>query len=97
MASVSLSGGRGVLKRPSATTGFWSWLTTVDHKKIGILYGLTSFVFFIVGGCEALLIRSQLAKRVSIYTMPELRFAYDESVERGDHLSRLIDSVIPRK
>jgi len=42
-------------------------------------------------------LRSQLAKRISLYTMPELRFAYDESVERGDHLSRLIDSVIQRK
>jgi ribosome-binding factor A len=38
-------------------------------------------------------LRSQLAKRVSIYTIPELRFEYDESVERGDRLSRLIDST----
>ena len=43
-------------------TGFWSWFTTVDHKKIGLLYGVTAFVFFIVGGLEALLIRSQLAQ-----------------------------------
>jgi ribosome-binding factor A len=42
-------------------------------------------------------LRSQLAKRIKLYTTPELRFVYDESVERGDHLSRLIDSVIPRK
>ena len=42
-------------------------------------------------------LRSQLAKRMSMYTTPELRFVYDESVERGDHLSRLIDSVIPPK
>jgi len=42
-------------------------------------------------------LRSQLAKRIKMYTTPELRFAYDESVERGDHLSRLIDSVIQRK
>ena len=42
-------------------------------------------------------LRSQLAKRIQMYTTPELRFVYDESVERGDHLSRLIDSVIPRK
>ena len=49
MASVSVpaeadgacSGGR------RATTGFWSWFTTVDHKKIGILYGITAFVFFL--------------------------------------------------
>ena len=27
------------LRRPKSTTGFWSWFTTVDHKKIGIMYG----------------------------------------------------------
>ena len=53
---------RGLLRRPTATTGFWSWFTTVDHKKIGFLYGVTSFVFFLVGGVEALLIRVQLAQ-----------------------------------
>src|SRR6187431_3024892 len=62
MASVTVSTQRGILRRPVATTGFWSWLTTVDHKKIGILYGVSSFIFFIVGGSEALLIRAQLSK-----------------------------------
>ena len=43
-------------------------------------------------------LRSQLAKRLKLYTTPELRFAYDESVERGDRLSRLIDAALkPRK
>lgn len=42
-------------------------------------------------------LRSQLAHRMRLYTTPELRFAYDESVERGDRLSRLIDSVVPPK
>ena len=42
-------------------------------------------------------LRSQLARRIQMYTTPELRFEYDESVERGDHLSRLIDSVLPKK
>jgi cytochrome c oxidase subunit 1 len=51
-----------VLRRPTATAGFWSWVTTVDHKRIGILYGVTSFAFFLVGGLEALLIRLQLAR-----------------------------------
>ena len=41
--------------------GVWSWLTTTDHKKIGILYGGSAIAFFIVGGIEALLIRVQLA------------------------------------
>ena len=42
-------------------------------------------------------LRSQLAKRIKLYTTPELRFVYDESVERGDRLSRLIDSVLEKK
>ena len=42
-------------------------------------------------------LRSQLAHRMKLYTTPELRFAYDESIERGDRLSRLIDSVTPPK
>ena len=42
-------------------------------------------------------LRSQLARRIKLYTTPQLRFAYDESVERGDRLSRLIDSVKPPK
>ena len=62
MATVTVTPQKGILRRPMATTGFWSWFTTVDHKKIGILYGISSFLFFIIGGVEALLIRSQLAK-----------------------------------
>jgi cytochrome c oxidase subunit I len=37
-----------------------SWITTVDHKRIGILYIATSLAFFAVGGVLALLIRTQL-------------------------------------
>ena len=46
----------------SEATGLKSWLTTTDHKRIGKLYFWTAFVFFLVGGLEALLIRAQLAK-----------------------------------
>jgi cytochrome c oxidase subunit 1/cytochrome c oxidase subunit I+III len=38
-----------------------AWLSTVDHKRIGVLYMLTALVFFIIGGVEALFIRLQLA------------------------------------
>jgi len=37
------------------------WVTTVDHKKIGIMYLVVNFSFFIIGGLEALLVRTQLA------------------------------------
>jgi cytochrome c oxidase subunit 1 len=40
--------------------GWTSWFTTTDHKKIGILYLVTTFVFFVLGGVEALLMRLQL-------------------------------------
>jgi cytochrome c oxidase subunit 1 len=49
------------MKRPKSTDGLGGWLTTIDHKRIGILYGVTAFIFFLVGGIEALLIRLQLA------------------------------------
>jgi len=39
-----------------------TWLTTVDHKRIGILYGVSAFVFFLIGGIEALIIRLQLVR-----------------------------------
>ena len=51
----------GALRRPVATTGWKSWLFTVDHKKLGLMYGATALFFFIVGGLEAVLIRLQLA------------------------------------
>jgi cytochrome c oxidase subunit 1 len=41
------------------------WLTTVDHKKIGILYLLAGGLFFLLGGLEAILIRVQLMKPMS--------------------------------
>ncbi|MBI3457094.1 MAG: cytochrome c oxidase subunit I [Candidatus Rokubacteria bacterium] len=45
----------------AAPHGLVAWLTTVDHKRIGILYGVAAFAFFLIGGLEALLIRLQLA------------------------------------
>jgi cytochrome c oxidase subunit 1 len=50
-----------IFRRPRATEGFWGWFNTIDHKKIGVLYGVTAFVFFLLGGIEALLVRVQLA------------------------------------
>ena len=52
-------------------TGLWSWLTTVDHKRIGILYGSTAFIFFLMGGIEALLLRIQLGSPDNTFLSPE--------------------------
>src|SRR6056297_2089804 len=58
---VTPSASMGFLRRPVETSGWKSWAFTVDHKKIGIMYGVVAMFFFIVGGLEALLIRAQLA------------------------------------
>jgi cytochrome c oxidase subunit 1 len=52
-------------------TGLWSWITTVDHKRIGILYGSTAFLFFLMGGIEALLLRIQLGTAENTFLAPE--------------------------
>lgn len=41
-------------------TGIWSWITTVDHKRIGIMYAVTALIFLLIGGVEAIMMRTQL-------------------------------------
>src|SRR5512145_2338823 len=60
-ATVTPATTYGVFRRPVTTTGWKSWAFTVDHKKLGIMYGVCAMAFFVVGGIEALLIRAQLA------------------------------------
>ena len=60
-ALVTPTAALGIFRRPLATSGWKSWVFTVDHKKIGIMYGAVAMFFFLLGGCEALLIRLQLA------------------------------------
>src|SRR5579859_2190406 len=52
--------------------GFFSWVATVDHKRIGILYLLTAFFFFGVSGFEALVMRVQLAKPNNTLLSPDV-------------------------
>jgi cytochrome c oxidase subunit 1 len=40
--------------------GILDWLTTTDHKKIAVMYGITGLIFFLFGGLEALMLRIQL-------------------------------------
>ena len=59
-------------KRPAHPTGVMAWLTTIDHKKIGILYGVSAFILFITGGLEALYMRVQLARPEQDLVSPEV-------------------------
>src|SRR5665213_4581676 len=49
----------------------YGWIATVDHKSIGIRYLVTSFVFLLLGGLEALLMRIQLAQPGEHVVTPE--------------------------
>src|ERR1700757_2931716 len=50
--------------------GWTSWFTTTDHKRIGILYMATTFVFFCLGGVEALMMRLQLGSPSNTLVTP---------------------------
>ena len=51
--------------------GLRSWLTTVDHKRIGVLYAVTALFYLVVGGIEALVIRLQLAEAEAGIVAPD--------------------------
>ena len=51
--------------------GLSAWVSTVDHKKIGVLYLFTALFFFAIGGIEALVIRLQLARPNSTLVSPD--------------------------
>src|SRR5689334_25286773 len=45
---------------PAYRSTLYEWLTTTDHKKIGIMYLINSMIFFVAGGLLALVVRIQL-------------------------------------
>lgn len=51
----------GLMRPDHSKSVVVDWLTTVDHKKIGLMYGAIALFFLLVGGVEALIIRTQLA------------------------------------
>jgi len=56
----------------SQPRGWTSWITTTDHKRIGIMYMVTTFAFFILGGVEALMIRLQLGLPENTLVTPQV-------------------------
>src|SRR4051794_35680091 len=61
---------------PATAAGPWNavlheWTTTVDHKKIGLMYVLMSLVFLVIGGCEAVLMRWQLIRPRNDFLGPD--------------------------
>ena len=61
----------GTIAGSAGREGLLAWVTTVDHKQISILYLATSWLFFFLGGLEALLMRVQLAAPGAKVLSPE--------------------------
>ena len=59
-------------KKEFGTNGLLSWIMTVDHKRIGIMYMISAFIFFLLGGTEALLMRIQLARPDNTFLSPDM-------------------------
>ena len=71
---------RPLLPAPEATLertwsrppGFVGWLRAADHKSVGLRFVITALGFFVLGGIEALLMRTQLARPESGLLSPDL-------------------------
>jgi len=73
MATIERSAQQLSLPKQTKQPVGWSiWLGTVDHKKIGIMYLVSAFFFFVVGGIEALLMRIQLGAPNNTFLSPDV-------------------------
>src|SRR5579872_3898317 len=73
MATRTVVEGVSVERRKRfSETYIGQWVMTTDHKKIGVMYIVTAFFFFLAGGTEALLIRTQLAEPNGKVLSPEI-------------------------
>jgi len=73
MATRTITEGVSIARRRRLSeTYIGDWIMTTDHKKLGIMYMVTAFFFFLVGGVDALLIRTQLAQPNGKVLSPEV-------------------------
>ncbi len=74
MATRTIDEGISLTRRHKSfsETYIGAWIMTIDHKKIGIMYIVTAFFFFLAGGTEALLVRTQLAQPDGKVLTPEI-------------------------
>src|SRR3984885_4679753 len=72
MSTESIAWPNTAAASPSFVDHLHEWVTTVDHKRLGILYILYALVFLIVGGIEATILRMQLIRPLNHFVSPEV-------------------------
>jgi len=68
----AMTSGSATAAQPTVFDSIQSWLVTVDHKKLGLMYIMYGLVFLLVGGMEATLIRIQLAVPDNHFLSPQV-------------------------
>src|SRR3984885_11234617 len=71
MASNSITLPAPVAESPPFVDKLHEWVTTVDHKRLGILYIVYALVFLVIGGIEATIMRIQLIRPQNHFVSPE--------------------------
>jgi cytochrome c oxidase subunit I len=72
MSTTSIAWDHTAVERRPLVETLHEWITTVDHKQLGILYILTGLVFLFLGGIEALIIRIQLIRPLNDFVSAEV-------------------------
>jgi cytochrome c oxidase subunit 1 len=72
MSTVSITVASPSSERPPLVETLHQWVTTVDHKRLGIMYILYALVFFVFGGLEATIMRIQLIRPHNNFVSPEV-------------------------
>jgi cytochrome c oxidase subunit 1 len=72
MSTDSISTVRVGMPSHSIVAALHEWVTTVDHKRLGILYMLYSFLFLLIAGIEATILRIQLIRPHNNFVSPEV-------------------------
>src|ERR1700719_2294319 len=72
MSTESIAWPNSAPASPSFVDHLHEWVTTVDHKRLGILYIVYAFVFLVIGGIEATVIRIQLIRPHNNFVSPQV-------------------------
>jgi cytochrome c oxidase subunit I len=72
MSTTSIAWDHTAAERRPLVEKLHEWVTTVDHKQLGILYILTALVFLVFGGIEAIIIRIQLIRPLNDFVSAEV-------------------------
>jgi hypothetical protein len=83
MASKSITLSESVAVRRPLLDKIFGWLTTIDHKRLGILHILFALAFLATGGIEATIMRCQLSGHLTVWSRRNCSTGCSRCMEPG--------------